>query len=90
MSKQKVRVWTLVIIGALLMAFFIVVVARLWQAIALRKLKISRQTTYITSPLTRNGGVNYWSFGNFIPGARTPRLRPVWSHLIKRYEWHEV
>ena len=32
----------------------------------------------------------FWSFGNFIPGARTPRLRPVWSHFIKRYEWHVV
>ncbi len=50
----------------------------------------ARYLAIVTAHFQRVWGIHFWSFGNFIPGARTPRLRPVWSHFIKRYEWHVV
>ncbi len=57
--KKKTRILMLCTLGSLLLVVLAAGLWRLWQVHILKKIKISRQTTYITSPLTRDGEVNY-------------------------------
>ncbi len=55
--KTRVRNWVVIIIGTLLALMLLEGMVRLWRTDALKQITISRQTTYITTPLARGGGV---------------------------------
>ena len=62
--KTRVRNWAVIIIGTLLALMLLDGMVRLWRTDALKQITISRQTTYITTPLARGGGVNYLAWLN--------------------------
>jgi hypothetical protein len=81
MKKRLLR-WAVGILGALAVVVLLVGLLRYWQAVRLRNITISHQTTYITSPLIPGGGVNYraWLNAHLSAGVTPSDNAAVWVY----------
>ena len=62
--KTRVRNWAVITVGTLLAVTLLAGLVRFWQTDALKRITISRQTTYITTPSALGGGVDYLAWLN--------------------------